>query len=300
MTTDIDKSPSTLNIHETLLNNILSDINKTAYSEIPQPIVLIGMDGSGKTSILRQLYFKVVESGHSTVWIDGRSIFSVKDITSHSDIFPNTIVFIDNIDFFFNRCPYEQQYELRSFLYNEGAPMLIASAEKILPAFSEYKAPFFEGLKFVHIPSVAIDGAIASLFVNQEEKDRAKKLLSLLPKTIRSVKIARNIIRDCDNPGDDISKLVNEFSSQYKQIYHSLPTYSQHILFAIGNTPAPGLLLSDIKNTTKLPTSVLSIYLRNLCSAGILTADKRVKKGYKYMIKDPLFGEWLSFNELNP
>ena len=300
MITDTDKSSSTLNIHEALFNNLLSDIKKTACSEIPQPIVLVGVDGSGKTFILRQLYYEVIESGYSAVWIDGRSIFSVKDITSHSDIFPNTIVFIDNIDFFFNRCSYEEQYELRSFLYNEGAPMLIASVEKILPAFSEYKAPFFEGLKFIHIPSVTIDGAIASLFVNQEEEDRAEKLLSLLPKTIRSVKIARNIIRDSDSPGNDITKLIDEFSAQYKHIYHSLPTYSQHILFAIGNTLAPGLLLSDIRKATKLPTSVLSIYLRNLCSAGILTADKRAKKGYRYTIKDPLFGEWLSFNELKP
>lgn len=83
-----------------------------------------------------------------------------------------------------------------------------------------------------------------------------------------------------------------------KQIYQSLPIYSQQILSAIGNTPSPGQLLSDLRETTGLPTSVLSIYLRNLCTAGILTVDKSTKKKYRYAVKDPLFGEWLSSSQL--
>lgn len=298
MMTGTGKSSTILDIHGALFNDILSDVKKTAHSDIPQPIVLVGVDGAGKTTLLRQIYYEVIDSGISAVWIDGRSIFSVRDITSRRDILTKTIVIIDDIDFFFGRCPYEEQYELRSFLYNEGAPMLIASAEKILPAFSEYKAPFFEGLKFVYIPPVTIDGTTASLFVTQDEKYRAEKLLSFLPKTIESVKIALNIIHDNNVYENDIPELIHRFSPQYRKTYQSLPTYSQHILLAIGNAPIPGLSLSAIKEATNLPTSVLSIYLRNLCSAGILIADKRIKKGYKYMLKDRLFGEWLSFNEL--
>lgn len=287
-----------LDIHNDIFRAISSDIEKNAQSDIPQPIVIIGVDGSGKTTLMRQLYDAVDKSAQSAVWIDGRSIFSVKDILDHADTNSNAVVFIDDIDFFFTRCPYEEQYELRGALYNEGAPKLIASAEKILPAFSEYEAPFFEGLKFIYIPPVAIDGPVASLFPKPEEKERAGSLMALLPPTIKSVEIVRNIIHNNDNPDNDMSILVAEYSAQYKQLYWSLPTYSQHILSVIGNTPAPGLLLSEIRETTKLPTSVLSIYLRNLCSAGILFVDRRVKKGYKYITRDPLFGEWLSFNPI--
>lgn len=293
-----DKIPSAYNINDKIFNIILSDINKGTQAEIPQPIVIVGVDGSGKSTLLRQLYNATVQAGHSAVWIDGRSIFSIKDITSHIGIESNSVIFIDDIDFFFTRCSYNEQYELRSLLYNEGAPMLIGTVEKILPAFSEYKAPFFEGLKLIYIPPVTLDGACGISFFNLEEKERALKLLQLLPKTIRSVDIIRNIIRNSSNAKSDITMLVSEFSSQYKRIYQSLPTYSQQILSAIGNTPAPGQLLSDIRETTWLPTSVLSIYLRNLCTAGILTVDKSMKKGYRYTIKDPLFGEWLSFNQI--
>lgn len=176
--------------------------------------------------------------------------------------------------------------------------MLIGTVEKILPAFSEYKAPFFEGLKFIYIPPVTLYGNSGVSFSNPKENERAQKLLQLLPKTIRSVNIIRNIIHNSSNAKLDVTTLISEFASKYKQIYQSLPTYSQQILSAIGNTPAPGQLLSDIRETTGLPTSVLSIYLRNLCTAGILTVDKSMKKGYKYAIKDPLFGEWLSFNPI--
>lgn len=287
-----------LGIHDNLFNAISWDIAKNAPSDIPQPIVIIGVDGSGKTTLMRQLHDAVDNSGHSAVWIDGRSIFSVNDILDHVDMNANAVVFIDDIDFFFSRCPYEEQYELRGILYNEGAPKLIASAEKILPAFSEYEAPFFEGLKFIYIPPVTIDGPIAPLFPTPEEKGRAGSLMALLPPTIKSIEIVRNIIRNNDNPDNDMPILVAEYSAQYKQLYRSLPTYSQHILSVIGNTPAPGLLLSEIRKKTDLPTSVLSIYLRNLCSAGILHVDRKIKKGYKYITRDPLFGEWLSFNPI--
>lgn len=291
-----DKTNPILNINDKVFNIILSDIKKGTMAEIPQPIVIVGADGSGKSTLLRQLYDVTVQLGHSAVWIDGRSIFSEKDIISRIGLESKPVVFIDDIDFFFTRCSYEEQYELRSLLYNEGAPMLIGTVEKILPAFSEYKAPFFEGLKFIYIPPVSLDETNGVLFSNPEEKERAQKLLQLLPKTIRSLEIIRDIVRNNDDIESDITRLISEFSTQYKHIYQSLPTYSQQILSAIGNTPAPGLLLSDIREATGLPTSVLSIYLRNLCSAGILTVDKSMKKGYKYAIKDPLFGEWLSFN----
>ena len=293
-----DKTPSISNINNNIFNIVISDIDKGTHAEIPQPIVIVGIDGSGKTTLLRQLYNATIQSGHAAIWIDGRSIFSVKDITSHAVIKSNSVIFIDDIDFFFTRCSYSEQYELRSLLYNEGAPMLIGTVEKILPAFSEYKAPFFEGLKLIYIPPITLDDTNGISFSNPEEKERARRLLQLLPKTIRSVDIIRNIIRNSSNAQLDITVLISEFSSQYKQIYQSLPIYSQHILNAIGNTTSPGQLLSDIRETTGLPTSVLSIYLRNLCSAGILTVDKSMKKGYKYAVKDPLFGEWLSFNQI--
>lgn len=144
-----------------------------------------------------------------------------------------------------------------------------------------------------------------SIVLNEDQDEKFlfdfqlhQNLLRLLPKTIRSVNIVRNIIRNNDNAKLDIAVLLSEFSYQYKHIYQSLPIYSQHILSAIGNTPSPGQLLSDLRETTGLPTSVLSIYLRNLCAAGILTVDKSIKKKYRYAVKAPLFGEWLSASQL--
>lgn len=295
-----DNTTPILNINDKIFNIVLSDIDKGTSSEIPQPIVIVGADGSGKSTLLLQLYNATIQSGHAAIWLDGRSIFSVKDITSHAGIKSNSVIFVDDIDFFFTRCSYEEQYELRSLLFNEGAPMLIGTVEKILPAFSEYKAPFFEGLKLIYIPPVTLDSNNGISFSNPKEKERAQKLLQLLPKTIRSVETIKDIIRNNSNTQLDIPELVSEFAPQYKQMYQSLPTYSQHILSAIGNTSAPGKLLSEIREATGLPTSVLSIYLRNLCAAGFLTVDKSIKKRYRYIVKDPLFGEWLSFNPIKP
>lgn len=283
-----------------MMNNILSSFiaNKSAIkavcdeidsnrgSSIPQPVLIIGQEGSGKTTLLKRLITNY-PSVHF-VWIDGRFVFSSKDITEQ-DI-DATVIIVDNLDYFLNRCSYEEQFRLRRFLYNEGAPMMIASVSKLTPALTEYRAPFFDGLKKIHLPQISIDD-LPSLF---EEKsiDRVFSMFKLLPPTIGSVKLISHIVTSYKTQDKDIETLLSYYSDIYNYIYLSVPLNSQRILNILGES-CTGRTIPEMRNISGLAAGILTPYLKSLRKQNIISVDKTVKRNTKYLIKDPLFRIWL-------
>ncbi len=280
---------SSLVVNADALEAIQSEIASNAESSIPQPVMIIGQEGSGKTTLLRRLYQACAEK--ICIWIDGRYVFSSDYIIDLCTQRNSSIVFIDDIDYYLSRCSYDEQFKLRRYLYNEGAAMLIASASKVMPALVEYNAPFFEGLKKIYLNSVSKDNFI-SLF-DGSSYERALSMFEVLSPTIKSLKLIYYIIEMNDIPSKDISILISFFSDKFKNIYKNLPTYSQHILNSVG-AKDNGMVMSEIREDTKLPTNILSVYLKTLREIGIISADKSIRKNTRYAVKDPLFRIWLT------
>ncbi|MDE5878394.1 MAG: ATP-binding protein [Muribaculaceae bacterium] len=282
---------SQLSVNDNIFNTVISEISNNSGSSIPQPVMIIGQEGSGKTTLLKRIYNSNICQGKSKVWIDGRFIFCSEDIISKALHDNASIVFIDDMDFFLTRCSYEEQFRLRKFLYNENAPMMIGTISKVLPALTEYEAPFFEGLKNTYIYPVSPD-IITHLF-NSQDLARARLLMNFLPLTIESVKTVYNIIKLNDIPEKDTNILVSMFSNKYRNTYQSLPTNSQHILnaFESGNT---AMTIPELRDKTGLPTNILTAYLKTLDSGDIIRVDKSIKRHTKYSLKDPLFQLWLT------
>lgn len=280
-----------LSVNENVFNTVMSEIGNNSVSSIPQPVMIIGQEGSGKTTLLKRIYNSNICRGKSKVWIDGRFIFCSEDIISKALHDNAAVVFIDDMDFFLTRCSYEEQFRLRKFLYNENAPMMIGTISKVLPALTEYEAPFFEGVKNTYIHPVSPD-IITHLF-NSQDLARAHLLMNFLPPTIRSVKTIYNIINLNDIPEKDTNILVSMFSNKYRSTYQSLPTNSQHILnaFESGNM---AMTIPELRAKTGLPTNVLTAYLKILDSVDIIRVDKSIKRHTKYSMKDPLFQLWLT------
>lgn len=282
-----------ITVNENLYTSLKKEMVRNRNASIPQPIVVIGESGSGKTTLLKRLYSNGNHNGYQALWIDGRALFNTNDIVSRLNGNPRTILIIDDMDFYFARCGYDEQYRLRNLLYNEGAPMLIGAARRVLPAFSEYEAPFFEGLKLVYVPALPMSGAIKALFADKDVQERAATLYRWVSPTIKSLETIYSVIANNKNPDIDLAILLNHFSDRYRAVYQNLPVYSQHILNALGED-GTGLVMSQIRLSTGLPTSILSAYLQSLRDAGLITADRLKKKFTRYAVKNPLFRLWLT------
>lgn len=283
---------STFIANSAALNAICDEIESNKGSSIPQPVLVIGQEGSGKTTLLKRLIKKY--SDLNFVWIDGRFIFSSADIIEQ--VSDNSIIIIDDFDYYLDRCSYEEQFRLRRFLYNEGAPMMIAGVNKLTPALTEYKAPFFEGLKKIHLLPMSIN-EISSLF---EEKliDRVLYMFNLLPPTINSVEIIYNTILSNKNPQNDVEYILSYYSNMYKYVYINLPSKSQHILNILGRSNT-GMTIPEIRDISGMASGILTSYLKNLKKQDIVSVDRSIKRNTKYSIKDPLFRIWLKNEAYN-
>lgn len=277
--------------NEDVFESVCREIRVHSGHSIPQPVMIIGETGGGKTTVLKRIYQSDVCRDMRTVWIDGRTLFSSEDIMTRAIDAKASIVFVDDMDFYFIRCSFEEQFRLRRFLYNEGAPMLIGTVSKIMPAFTEYEAPFFEGLKNQYVSPVDFND-IKCLF---EGKDiaRAESLMRLLPPTVKSVETVCNVMRLNDNPANDTAAILSLFSEKYRNVYQSLPTNSQHILNSFGSDTKP-MTLREIRQKTGLPTHILTAYLKSLRDVNLLRVDKSEKRNTKYSMRDALFQIWLT------
>lgn len=277
---------STFIANTSAFNALCSEIDGNIESSIPQPVLVIGQEGSGKTTLFRRLITKY--PALHFVWIDGRFIFSSKDIIEQASA--DSILIIDNLDYYLDRCSYEEQFRLRRFLYNEGAPMMIASVSKLIPALTEYKAPFFEGLKKIHLPPIT-DEDLTQIF-GDDSIDRVSAMFNFVSPTIKSVEIISNIIEAGGEPKDDLDFLLSYYSIIYRDIYNSVPTNSQHIMNILSNS-GKDMTIPDIREASGLTSGILTSYLKSLKERGIITKDNSVKRRAKYFIKDPLFRIWL-------
>lgn len=210
----------TVVINNDIFTSIFSYLLKEDRDKIAQPNLIIGEKGSGKTSLLKRMYFSIENSTKwlKPVFIDGKSLFSTDDIwkfCSQQDDSCRTVLLIDNVQYYFERIDNTEQYNLRGKLNKAGAPILIATADKVLPAFTCYESAFFEGFKISYIrPLVVTD---YSIFVGYEaDMTRLENLMSYLPKTPRSVQIAAKIIEDSASPEMDIMLLLDYFSFYYQ------------------------------------------------------------------------------------
>ncbi|MCC8112623.1 MAG: hypothetical protein LIP03_01265 [Bacteroidales bacterium] len=169
--------------------------------------------------------------------------------------------------------------------------MLIATASSLWPALTDYKAPFFEGLMTLYLPSITAED-LSKIFQG-ESLTRAAGMLELAPPTIQSVGIIAQIIETIPDSEEDNQKLLSFFSSLYKMIYDSLPEYSQRILNVLG-TADHKMTMPEIRALSALPSNVLTSYLKILSKKGLIKCDKSAVKRTLYAVKDPLFRLWLN------
>ena len=285
--------------------NFAADDNDLGH--IPQPMFIIGNHGTGKSTLLKSLVSHLNEKWPNQVQIlDGKSFFSSHDIIQNIEghdydtnmPISNTaeterrIVIIDDLDYFFKRTSFDDQYVLRSYLNHEYSPLIIATLSEVNDSLADYRAPFFEGVRLIYVPPLDTS-VLDSMKISTDTRNRILKLLEYLPPVVASVKMASSIVAISDTEESDLMELIKRMSPLYRNKLEDMPVYSQKILYFLAKLSIPATL-SDLRESTGLPSGILSTYLRQLVASNVIRKTNPEKKGTPYEINDKLFSRWLS------
>lgn len=303
----------------TSLSSYLSkeDVTKTA-----QPNLIVGESGCGKTFLMKRLYGNIKENMGNTLYpvvIEGKSLFSTDDIWNQCALYLNieggndsfdaiikwqetnskrVVLFVDNIQYYFERTDSTEQYGLRGKLNRSGAPILIASSERVLPAFTDYDAAFFDGFKITYIKPLTIS-AVKEIKNSGYDTNRLEKIMAYMPKTIRSMFIAMGILDKSEDSTNDLAFLSDYFFSHYQEKFDVTSTQMQRILSALSQSES-GLTLSEIREITGQENGKISPYLKLMIDQKLISKEAKSLRGGIYSIADPLFKLWLRYNFIRP
>lgn len=299
----------------TALNSYLSkeDVTKTA-----QPNLIVGESGCGKTFLMKRLYGNIKENMSDAlhpIVIEGKSLFSTDDIWNQCALYLNIeggndsfnailkwqetnsrriVLLIDNIQYYFERTDNAEQYGLRGKLNRSGAPVLIASTEKVLPAFTDYDAAFFDGFKVTYLKPMPIS-TVEEITNGRYDINRLEKVMAYMPKTIRSMFIAMGILDQSEDSTTDLAFLSDYFFSHYQKKFDVTSTQTQRILSALSQSES-GLTLSEIREITGQENGKISPYLKLMIDQKLISKEAKSLRGGIYSIADPLFKLWLRHN----
>lgn len=312
------KTREILAINEEAYTSLSNYLSKEEVTKTAQPNLIVGESGCGKTFLIKRLYGCVKENMGNSLYpivIEGKSLFSTDDIWNQCALFleitpeksafdavlewqelnsKRVVLFVDNIQYYFERTDNTEQYGLRGKLNRNGAPIIIASSEKVLPAFTEYDAAFFDGFKINYLKPLSTS-TVEKITNGAFDINRLENIMAYMPKTIRSMFIAFGILEKSTNSAKDLALLSDYFFAHYQEKFDSTSSQTQRILSALSQSDS-GLTLSDIRDITGQDNGKISPYLKLMVDRKMIIKESDSLRGGSYSITDPLFKLWLRHN----
>lgn len=304
-----------ITINDGLLISLLDNLREEGTNKIAQPHLIVGENGSGKTFLLNRLFAEIekkTEISLTPVFIEGKVVFSTEDfwrqcasslqiqtgVTTFEEILSwqkrnshRIILLVDNIQYYFNRTGNDEHFNLRGKLNRPGAPAVIATSDKVLPAFTDYNAAFFDGFKISYMKSLT-PSDIQKIVATGTDMTRLKNLMSYLPQTPRALLIVLGILDISNNSETDIALLKDYFSLYCQTEYDKCAVQIQKILSALANMNNGGTL-QDIRQMTGEDNGKLSPYLKSMIDKKLINKESKTPRSGKYTIANPLLKLWL-------
>ena len=136
---------------------IFDIIDSNHPNSIPQHLLVSGNEGVGKSFIVEGIASELLSRGFKVTKFlyPHCNVVTADDIINKVDMSNNNnYIIIDDFDKMLQSLSNEEQYRLRAFLFKKNAPMLIATSTGLYEGFSDYRMPFYDAFRVIHIPEL--------------------------------------------------------------------------------------------------------------------------------------------------
>ena len=272
-------------------------IDGNVANSIPQHVLIAGAEGTGKSYMITRLEQELSASGRYVCkFLYPHCNIVAADYIINKVSSPDgqrCVILVDDFDKTLEVLPNDEQYKLRAFLFKKNAPTLIATSTGLYEGFSDYRAPFYDAFRVLHIPQLAQNdiAEILSEDVFQKVKDLSE-FQNTIPKLGGNLNYIRSFAAElCENRG--IEAVVKANDRYFRYMFSSLPNVQQRALYGLalsGETATS----ADVQKMSGLTAANTASALFRLEKQGIIAKIGDKKRNVTYQINDYLLWLWLA------
>ena len=271
-------------------------IDSNVANSIPQHVLIAGAEGTGKSYMIARLEQELTTSGrHVCKFLYPHCNIVAADYIINKVSSPDgqrCVILVDDFDKMLEVLPNDEQYKLRAFLFKKNAPTLIATSTGLYEGFSDYRAPFYDAFRVLHISQLAQNdiAEILSEDVFQKVKDLSE-FQNTIPKLGGNLNYIRSLAAALsENRG--IEAVVKANDRYFRYMFSSLPNVQQRALYGLalsGETATS----ADVQKMSGLTAANTASALFRLEKQGIIAKIGDKKRNVTYQINDYLLWLWI-------
>ena len=275
-------------------------VEGNAPNSIPQHVLIAGTEGSGKSYMIAELAHNFVTSGYSiTKFLYPHcNIVNADHIINKVEGHENErcIILIDDFDKMLLSLPNDEQYRLRAFLFKKNAPTLIATSTGLYEGFSDYRAPFYDAFRVLHIPQLQKDDLAgllpADTYMKVKDDKEYNDLLPKLGNNLNYILSLADALCENNDMNESLDAVVKANERYFRCLFSSLPGVQQRAFYGLALS-GESATSSDVQQKSGLSAANTASALFRLEKQGFIIKVGDKKRNVTYQIKDYLLWMWL-------
>ena len=282
------------------LKKLIFDIIDSNHpNSIPQHLLVSGNEGVGKTFIVEGIASELLSCGFKVTKFlyPHCNVVTADDIINKVDVSNNKYyIIIDDFDKMLQSLSNEEQYRLRAFLFKKNAPMLIATSTGLYEGFSDYRMPFYDAFRVIHIPELEYED-LADILPKKEyaalkNDEIFLSVLSKLGGNLNYICSLATALQNCNSVDVAIQSVIAQNDRYFRLFFSGLSGMLQRTLYGLaqaGETASS----AEVQRLSSLTAANTASGLFRLEKQGIISRVGDKKRNVIYKINDYLLHKWL-------
>jgi hypothetical protein len=278
---------------------IFDIIDSNHPNSIPQHLLVSGNEGVGKTFIVEGIASELLSRGFKVTKFlyPHCNVVTADDIINKVDVSNNKYyIIIDDFDKMLQSLSNEEQYRLRAFLFKKNAPMLIATSTGLYEGFSDYRMPFYDAFRVIHIPELEYED-LADILPKKEyaalKNDQIfLSVLSKLGGNLNYICSLATALQGSNSMDVAIQSVISQNDRYFRLLFSGLSGMLQRTLYGLaqaGETASS----AEVQQLSSLTAANTASGLFRLEKQGIISRVGDKKRNVIYKINDYLLHKWL-------